>query len=147
MPNQSMQQAAHMLETIPLGPEVRKERRRELDKVRHQEAKRFQEQLNDRLAKAKDGYKAVNEAQGELEDEFEALADREGRLPATEYQRRLEELSARQRTLDRDRDRHRSELVGVGEAIDELEDNPDAVIDDFYGKYEALRKPTRDLSW
>lgn len=147
MPNQSFQQATQELKMTPLGPEVRKIRERELGKLRSREVKQFQKRLNDRLARAKEGYQSVNKAQAELDDEYEALAAQEGRLSAREYRAKLEELNQRQSRLEQQRSRHRTELVGVGEAIDELEEDPDSVIDDFYDRHHALPRPTAELSW
>lgn len=147
MPNQSLQQAAQDLQLQPLAPEVRRLRERELKKIRRREMKEFEKRLNDRLAKAKDGYKAVNEAQYALDDEYEDLRSQEGRISAGEYQARLQELNAKQQRLEQQRNLHRTTLVSVGDAMDELEEDPDSVIDEFYGKYDALHKPTRDLSW
>jgi plasmid stabilization system protein ParE len=147
MPKQSLQQARQELENTPLGPEVRRQRARELDAIVRKEVKERRASLNDRLTKAKDGYKAANDAQSELEDAFDDLARREGRLSAEEYHRELKALHDRQAQLEQSRARHRTDLLSVGEAIDALEDDPDAVIDNFYDRYSALERPTRHLSW
>lgn len=147
MANQSLQQAAQDLQMLPLGPEVRRQRERELKKIRRRETKEFEKRLNDRLAKAKDGYKAANEAQDALDDEYEDLRSQEGRISAGDYQAHLEELNARQQRLEQQRNLHRTTLISVGEAMDELEEDPDSVIDDFYTRHHALPKPTKGLSW
>lgn len=147
MPNQGLQQAARELDNQPLAPDIRKRRAKELKKIRDGEIKERRKRLNDRLGKAKAAYQEVNEAQSALEDEYTDLAAQEGRMSAAEYQRHLEELNRRQRGLEASRDRHRTELVKVGEAMDALEEDPDAVIDEFYDRYSALPKPTRDLEW
>jgi chromosome segregation ATPase len=147
MPNQTLQQAQQELDATPLGPEVRRQRERELQAIRDREVKDRGKQFNDRIAQAKTGYGAVNDEQDALDDEYDDLASQEGRIPAAEYQRRLEELHARQQQLEQRRSRHRTALLNVGEAVDALEEDPDAVIDDFYQRYPALPKPTQSLSW
>lgn len=147
MPNQTLQQAKQQLDATALGPDVRRQREHELQAIRDREVKRRQAALNDQIDKAKTGYRAVNDEQDALDDAYDDLAAQEGRIPAAEYQRRLEELNKRQRDLEQRRTRHRTALLNVGDAIDTLEDDPDAVIDDFYARYPALPKPTQRLSW
>jgi predicted nuclease with TOPRIM domain len=141
----SLQQARQELRTVPLANEVRRQRERALDKLVRKYAKDFQKNYNDRLERAKEGYQAVNEAQDELDDEYEELAAQEGRLSVAEYQKRLESLNQQQARLEQQRQRYDGELARVGELIDRLEEEPEAVIDERFDKYPALPRP--EIPW
>ena len=147
MAQANMQQAAGTLAQTLLTPDERKRRERDLERIRMAQAKEFRKRYDATRDEAKAGYELANAAQDELYDAFKALAKSEGRMTAAEYQARYEELLTTQAQVEADRSRYRSELQGVGQRYDALDEDADAVIDDFFQRHSALPHPARSLDW
>lgn len=142
-----MQQAAQTLAKTLVTPHERKRRERDLQRIRIDMTKQFRSRYDQTRDEAHRGYKLALEAQDELYRAFKALAKSEGRMTAAEYQARYEELMATQAQVERDAARYRTELEGVGQRYDALDEDADAVIDDFFRRHHALPHPAQSLGW
>lgn len=147
MPYPTLSVATEALKHSVIAPHERERREKELRRVRDKAIKGFRKRLNDDLAKAREGYEVVVREQDELARELKAVVKAEGHMSPAEFSAAVSELRSRASGFESRRDRHRRMLVGVGEKIELLEDDPDAFIDDFYRRHSALSHPAQSLGW